>query len=144
MANEKNLITTANRTPAQRSAMGAKGGRASGVSRRRKKTMREAMKSMLEMGVVDNDIYNAAAAMGIDIEEMTYQNAVLAAMIHEAACGNVQAFNAIRNLIGEDSDAKRLKLQDKELKLKEQKQQSGETDGAMAALIEGLKDDIHE
>lgn len=144
MANEKNLITAADRTPAQRSAMGAKGGKASGVSRRRRKTMREAMKSLLETGVVDNDIYNSAAAMGIDIEEMTYQNAVLAAMIREAACGNVQAFNAIRNLIGEDSDAERLKLQQKELRLKEQKQQSGETDGAMAALIEGMKDDIHD
>lgn len=144
MSNEHNLIPNSARTPEERREIGRKGGKASGEARRRRKTMREAMKALLEMGVVDNDIYNAAAAMGIDIEEMTYQNAILAAMIREAACGNVQAFNAVRSLIGEDNDAERLKLQKKEMQLRERKQESGETDGALTALIEGLKNDLHD
>lgn len=144
MSNEHNLIPNSARTPEERREIGRKGGKASGEARRRRKTMREAMKALLEMGVVDNDIYNAAAAMGIDIEEMTYQNAILAAMIREAAGGNVQAFNAVRSLIGEDNDAERLKLQKKEMQLRERKQESGETDGALTALIEGLKNDLHD
>ena len=42
MPNEKNIIPNSERTPEERREIAAAGGRASGVSRRRKRSLREA------------------------------------------------------------------------------------------------------
>ena len=58
--------------------------------------------------------------------------------------GDVAAAREIRSIIGEDNEAERIKIQRRELKLKEKKQEPEGSNGIMNALIEGLKDDIHE
>lgn len=119
MANEKNLIPFTERTESEVRELNAKGGRKSGESRRRKKSMREAMNFMLSQPVANNEIYNQTALMGVEPENINNQNAIIAAMIKEAATGNVKAFSAICDLIGENSNGKRVEIARKELKLKE-------------------------
>ncbi len=81
--------------------------------------MREAMNFMLSQPVANNEIYNQTALMGVAPENIDNQNAIIAAMIREAATGNVKAFSAICELIGENSNGKRVEIARKELKLKE-------------------------
>lgn len=123
--NEKNLIPFRSEVEARES--GRKGGVKSGEARRRKRNIKALMKALLESSVTDIDIYNSTAALGFDNEEITYAAAIVAAMVREAADGNVKAFKEIRNVIGEDNDAERLKLQKKELQLKEQLSQGDKT-----------------
>ena len=142
MANEHNLIPINKRAKSEQREIRLKAGKASGESRRRKKTLKQAMKLLLEQEITDTDIYNQTAAMGIDVDDLNYQSAIVAAMVMQAAKGNVKAFAQIRNLIGEDTDNERLKLQQQELAQKKKASDGG--DGKLAELIEGLKDDLHE
>ena len=139
MANEHNLIPVRSENEAREK--GKKGGKASGESRRRKKTLKQAMKLLLEQEITDTDIYNQTAAMGVAVDDLNYQSAIVAAMVMQAANGNVKAFAQIRNLIGEDTDSERLKLQKQELA---QKKKTEGGDGKLTELIEGLKNDLHE
>lgn len=144
MANENNLIRPEDLTPSERRENARKAGKASGAARRRKRDLKSTMKTLLEMPVADNDIYNALAKMGIAPESIDNHTAVVVALMQKAMSGNVKAFKEIRNLLGEDTDNERLKLQQKEFKLKESRQDTGKTEGRIAELIEGLKDDLHE
>lgn len=144
MGNERNLIPNSERTPSELRQICQNGGVKSGESRRRKKAMREAMKELLSMPVIDTDTYNQTAAMGVDPENIDNQTAVLCRLIMNAQHGDVAAAREIRSIIGEDNEAERIKIQRRELKLKEKKQEPEGSNGIMNALIEGLKDDIHE
>lgn len=144
MANENNLIRPEDLTPSERRENARKAGKASGQSRRRKRDLKNTLKVLLELPVSDNEVYNALAKMGIAPENIDNHTAIVVALMREALSGNVKAFQEIRSLLGEDNDNERLKLQQKEFKLKETKQDDGKSDGRIAELIEGLKDDLHE
>ena len=144
MANENNLIRPEDLTPSERRENARKAGKASGQSRRRKRDLKNTLKVLLELPVSDNEVYNALAKMGIAPENIDNHTAIVVALMQEALSGNVKAFQEIRSLLGEDNDNERLKLQQKEFKLKETKQDDGKSDGRIAELIEGLKDDLHE
>ena len=117
--NKSNLIPANERTPEELKAMSSKGGKASGASRRRKKAMKAATLELLQMPVTDTEIYNALGALGVQPDNMTYQTAILAALIKGALEGDVAAFKEIRDLAGESNEAARLKLQKKKLELDE-------------------------
>lgn len=141
MANENNLIPNSERSPSELREMRKNGGRKSGEVRRRKKSMRDAMNFMLSQPVMNTDIYNQTALMGVDPENIDNQNAIIASMIREAATGNVKAFSAICELIGENSGGRRAEIAREELKLKKaaEARRNGETeqiadDGFIEAL----------
>ena len=121
MANENNLIPISERTPSELREMRHNGGKKSGETRRRKKAMREAMKDLLSMPVVNMEVYNQTEMMGIDPENIDNQTAVLCRLILSAQCGDVSAAREIRSIIGEDNEAARIKMQKEELKYKKQK-----------------------
>lgn len=79
--NEQNLKPFGTLTEKEQRELAKKGGKASVEARRRKKTLREELILLLET----NDT----------------QHKVSAAMINEALNGNVKAFTAIRDTIGE-------------------------------------------
>lgn len=79
--NESNLIPNSERTPKERQEIARKGGIASGEARRRKKTLKEELITLLEQG---------------DTQER-----VSLALLQQALEGNIQAFNTIRDTIGE-------------------------------------------
>ena len=100
--------------------------------------MRSVLSAMLNADVVSDEIYNSAAEMGVDVMDMTYQAAIIAALIKKAASGDVAAVREIRSIIGEDNDTERVKLQKKQLAMQEKKL-SGDTeelpdDGFLNAL----------
>lgn len=81
-----NLITKNDRTPSERRASAKKAGIASGAARRQKKALKELLEMALKM----------PAASG-----RTNAEDIVSAMIKAAQSGDVKAFIAIRDTIGE-------------------------------------------
>ena len=137
--NESNLIPfTSEQSREEAEKNGRKGGKKSGEVRRRKKSMKSVLSAMLNADVVSDEIYNSAAEMGVDVMEMTYQAAIIAALIKKAASGDVAAVREIRSIIGEDNDTERVKLQKKQLAMQEKKlsgeEEQAPDDGFLNAL----------
>lgn len=98
MANEQNLKPITSTSEARE--RGAKGGKASGEARRRKKSMREAMETMLALDLSEKEI-KALAEKGYDAE--TQLDALTAAALISAKKGNSQAFANVMRLLGEET-----------------------------------------
>lgn len=79
---------------------GAKGGKASGEARRAKKTLRELVELFGSLGV-NSDTRKLMAQLGIPEELMTRKMQPVVALFNKANKGDVSAFNAIRDIVGE-------------------------------------------
>lgn len=79
--NPQNLISADKRTLEERKKVASRAGKASGESRRRKKTLREELLAILS----DGDT----------------QNRVSLALVQQALLGNVKAFETLRDTIGQ-------------------------------------------
>ena len=108
MPNEKNLMpiqeVNSNRTRKQHSEDSRKGGVASGVSRRRKRSLKEAADLFLSMPVTDTRTFNKMAKAGIDVDDADYQMAVIVGLTMQAAKGDAKAAKAVFDLLGEIPD----------------------------------------
>lgn len=122
---EKNLVPFSERSVDEARECGSKGGKKSGETRRRKKAMREAMKDLLSMPVMNTEIYNATALMGVDPENIDNQAAILCSLILSAQTGNVLAAKEIRSIIGEDNESRRTDLLEKEYSDKNKSNKNG-------------------
>lgn len=85
-------------------AKGKNGGIASGKARREKKALRETMEEMLKVALKDDNLLQTYGKLGFAKKGMTMQDAIAAAMIHQAAKGNVKAYQAIKETITEKRD----------------------------------------
>ena len=132
--NDKNLVPFQSAEEAREK--GAKGGRKSGEVRRRKRDLRAAMKELLELPVTDTELWNSISALGIDPKNINNCAALVVALFAKAAHGDVAAFKEIRNLMGEDNDAERLKLQKKQTLDKNRSD-----DGMLSEVLAALKND---
>lgn len=101
MPNEKNLIPMEQRSPEEAREMGRKGGRASGVSRRRKKSLREAAELYLSLPVSDKRAWNKLARDGVEPEDVDNQMAIIAGLTIKAAKGDAKAAKVLFDLLGE-------------------------------------------
>lgn len=79
---------------------GQKGGIASGQARRAKKTLRERVKMFGELKV-EGKSARAMADMGIEPEDHDRFTQAAVSLFQKALKGDVAAFNAIRDIIGE-------------------------------------------
>ena len=108
MPNEKNLMpiqeVNSNRTREKHSEDSRKGGVASGVSRRRKRSLKEAADLFLSMPVTDTRTFNKMAKAGIDVDDADYQMAVIVGLTMQAAKGDAKAAKAVFDLLGEIPD----------------------------------------
>ena len=93
MANENNLKPLNKRTKSEQREIAKKGGIKSGESRRKRKTLREELITLLE-----TEDYNKKISL---------------AMIKEAESGNTKAFEVIRDSIGEKVKESLELIQDK-------------------------------
>ena len=93
-----------NRTRKQHSEDSRKGGVASGVSRRRKRSLKEAADLFLSMPVTDTRTFNKMAKAGIDVDDADYQMAVIVGLTMQAAKGDAKAAKAVFDLLGEIPD----------------------------------------
>lgn len=105
MANAKNLIPASERTPEEVRELGRQGGIASGVSRRRKKALREAVDHILALPVSQKRIKRELERYGITEDDADYQMAVVAAMVREAMAGEVKAAKLLMDLAEDSEDA---------------------------------------
>lgn len=100
MPNESNIISNSERTPEERREIAAAGGRASGVSRRRKKSLREAAESYLSLPVADKRAWNKLARDGVEPEDVDNQMAIIAGLTMKAVKGDARAAKVLFDLIG--------------------------------------------
>ena len=100
MGNEKNLIPNTERTPEELREITKKGGKASGEARRAKKTLRELVEIFGSLGV-NSDTKKLMQQLGIPEDLWTRKMQPVVALFNKANKGDVAAFNAIRDIIGE-------------------------------------------
>lgn len=100
MPNENNIISNSDRTPEERREIAAAGGRASGVSRRRKKSLREAAELYLSLPVSDKRAWNRLAWDGVEPEDVDNQMAIIAGLAMKAMKGDSKAAKVLFDLIG--------------------------------------------
>lgn len=103
MPNEQNIIPNSERTPEERREIAAAGGRASGVSRRRKKSLREAAELYLSLPVSDKRAWNKLARDGVEPEDVDNQMAIIAGLTIKAAKGDAKAAKLLFELVGDKS-----------------------------------------
>lgn len=104
MPNEKNLIPMDQRSKSEARELGRNGGIASGVSRRRKRSLKEAADLFLSLPVTDTRTFNKMAKAGIDVGDADYQMAVIVGLTMQATKGDAKAAKAVFDLLGEIPD----------------------------------------
>ena len=100
MANEKNLQKL---SPKEAREYEAKGGKAPGESRRRRKSLRDSMNALLEMPISNQRDFNKAIKLGYSPEETDNSIMIVIALYERAKTGDVSAIKELRGLIGEGS-----------------------------------------
>lgn len=101
MAKGSNLRSIGDLSPEEKRAITSAGGKAAAEAKKKKKLMKEQLETLLSLPVQGEKQKESLAAIGIKDDDMDNQMAILVAMFQEAACGNVKAFLAIRDTIGE-------------------------------------------
>ena len=91
MANEQNLIPFSERSESEAREYGAKGGRNSGASRRRKRTLKQAAELAMSLPVSDPKIKTKLKKMGIDVDDADNQMAVIVGLMGRAMKGDPKA-----------------------------------------------------
>ena len=103
MPNEKNLIPMDQRSQSEARDLGQKGGIASGVSRRRKRSLKEAADLYLSLPVTDRRTWNKIARRGVDPDDIDNQMAMIIGLTIAATAGDAKAAKVIVDLLGEDA-----------------------------------------
>ena len=103
MPNEKNLIPMDQRSKSEARELGRNGGIASGVSRRRKRSLKEAADLYLSLPVSDRRVWNKIARKGVDPEDIDNQMAMIIGLTMAATAGDAKAAKVIVDLLGEDA-----------------------------------------
>jgi len=94
-----NLIPLNQRTKDEQKEITTKGGKASGVARRRKKKLKKEFEDLLKMPVVGKSYLKNLERLGVSTDGSTLQTVMTAALIVQACNGNVKAFEAIKETI---------------------------------------------
>ena len=134
--NEQNLIPFNERSESEVRELNAKGGKASGAARRRKKDMKQKMKALLELPAAAND-REQLEALGIDPDDMDNEMVLVMSMFLSAAQGDTKAFDRVMQILGKDIAHEELTLKKRELKLKEKASSEGDS-AALSKLDEVL------
>ena len=103
MPNEQNLIPMDQRSEDEVRALARKGGLASGVSRRRKKSLRDAADLYLSLQVGNKQTWNKLSRDGVDPEDIDNQMAVIAGLTLKAMKGDAKAAKTLFELLGEQT-----------------------------------------
>ena len=103
MPNEKNLIPMDQRSKSEARELGRNGGIASGVSRRRKRSLKEAADLYLSLPVSDRKMWNKISRRGVDPDDIDNQMAMIIGLTMQATLGDAKAAKVIVDLLGEDA-----------------------------------------
>ena len=105
MPNEKNLIPMDRRSQSEARELGRNGGIASGVSRRRKRSLKEAADLYLSLPVSDRKMWNKISRRGVDPDDIDNQMAMIIGLTMAATAGDEKAAKVIVDLLGEDANS---------------------------------------
>ncbi len=103
MRGEENLIPFSKRSKEEAREQGRIGGKASGESRRRKRSLKEAADLFLSLPVTDQRTFNAMAKAGVNPEDTDYQMAVIVGLTMRAIKGDAKAAKTVIDLLGESA-----------------------------------------
>lgn len=99
MANEKNLVPNSERTPKERKELASKMGQASGVSRRRKKTLLQIMDDLDRLPLNEigkNDLKRGGLDLNaVDPDDLNGAYGMIAGLYIAARRGNPKAFETL-------------------------------------------------
>ena len=99
----KNLVPLNKRTKEEQRTIQQVGGTASGVSRRRKRSLKEATDLYLSLPVKDKRMLYKIISKGVDPEDVDNQMAIIVGLAAAAANGDARAAKMILEFLGEDS-----------------------------------------
>ena len=99
----KNLVPLNERTKEEQRSIQQDGGKASGVSRRRKRSLKEAADLYLSLPVSDRKMWNKISRRGVDPEDIDNQMAMIIGLAMAATAGDAKAAKVIVDLLGEDA-----------------------------------------
>lgn len=102
MANEKNLIPFDKRTESEQREIAQKGGKASGIARRRKRSLREAADLYLSLPVTDGRKAGKLRRRQIDSEDIDNQMLMIVGLVEAATEGDARAAKVILEMLGDD------------------------------------------
>lgn len=143
MANKSNLMQYRSSTPEERRRNASKAGKASGEARRRKANLRQTMNAILTSEVDIPEWTPILEALGLDSK---LETVISAAMVREAMNGNVKAYMAIKDVLGQTSKSD-VDLEEQKLRMDATKANMGvdddgqEDDGFLDALKNTVEDD---
>lgn len=141
MANNGNLRRL---SPSEAREYGRKGGKVSGESRRKKADFRKTLNALLTAEIDSPEWTPLLEALGLD---STLESAVNAAMIREALAGDVKAYIAIRDTLGqttkseEDLEEQKIRTAAAKAKTGQDDEEEPEDDGFIDALNSTVEDD---
>ena len=96
-----NLIPQSERTKEEQRKIATKGGIASGKARRKKKLIKEQLELLLSLPLKDENAKRKLEQIGIDADNLDNQMAMIISIWNKALKGDIQAFNSIRDSVGE-------------------------------------------
>ena len=144
MANNENLVPfTSNQSREEAVKNGRKGGKASGAARRRKADFRKTLNALLTAEIDSPEWTPVLNALGLD---STLESAVNAAMIREALSGDVKAYIAIRDTLGqttkseEDLEEQKIRTAAAKAKAGQEDEEEPEDDGFIDAFNDATED----
>lgn len=119
---------------------GRKGGTASGEARRRKAAMRDTMNRLLTMKA---EVEGLSDILRADGGESTYEEIITMAMIEKAMRGDVKAYLAIKDVLGQTSKSD-VDLEEQQLRMAATKANMGVDDEAQEddGFLEALKGSV--
>lgn len=141
MANNGNLRRL---SPSEAREYGRRGGKASGETRRKKADFRKTLNALLTAEIDSPEWTPLLNALGLD---STLESAVNAAMIREALAGNVKAYIAIRDTLGqttkseEDLEEQKIRTAAAKAKTGQNDEEEPEDDGFINAFNSAVEDD---
>ncbi len=136
MANNGNLIPFNKRSVSEAREYGRKGGKASGKARRKKADFRKALNALLTAEIDSDEWTPFLESLGLD---STVEAAVNAAMIREALSGNVKAYIAIRDTLGQTTKSEE-DLEEQKVRTEAVKARTGQLEDEEEELDDGFLD----
>lgn len=102
MSNEQNLVSIGDRTTEEQRAITSAGGKASGVTRRRKRSMRDAAEYYLSLPVMDKKAISRFEKDGIETDDIDNQMAIIVGLSRSAMRGDSRAAKLLMEMLGEN------------------------------------------
>lgn len=136
MANNENLVPMNKRSLSEAREWGKKGGKASGAARRKKADFRKALNALLTAEIDSEEWTPFLESLGLG---STVEAAVNAAMIREALSGNVKAYIAIRDTLGQTTKSEE-DLEEQKARTAAVKARTGQSENEEEELDDGFLD----